>query len=133
MKADRIFLDTNVVLYLTSGDASKADRADELVHAGSVVSVQILNECVEVMRRKWKLPWPKVHDLLGYLHSSCRIVPLSVSIHERAVDIAEATHIRIYDALLIAAAEEGGCNTLMTEDLSNGQRIGGVTIRNPFT
>lgn len=132
MNADRLFIDTNVVLYLVSNDRFKADRADELVNAGAATSVQVLNECVAVSRRKWKLPWQEVRELLGYLHSSCRIVPLSVPTHERAVDIAEVTGIRIYDALLIAAAEDAGCETLLTEDLNAGQRIGGVTIRNPF-
>ncbi len=132
MSAEKYFLDTNVVLYLVSGESKKADLADELVNRGAVISVQVLNECVAVARRKWKLPWNEIHLLLGYLQSSCHIVPLAISMHERAVDISEATGIRIYDALLVAAAEDAGCDTLFTEDLNNGQRIGSVAIRNPF-
>jgi predicted nucleic acid-binding protein len=37
-----------------------------------------------------------------------------------------------YDSLIIAAAQEAGCNTLYSEDLQHGQIIGGLRIENPF-
>jgi predicted nucleic acid-binding protein len=37
------FFDTNVLVYLASSDAVKADRADAVVAAGGVISVQVLN------------------------------------------------------------------------------------------
>jgi len=36
----RPFIDSNVVLYLLSGDIAKANRAEELLYAGGIVSVQ---------------------------------------------------------------------------------------------
>jgi predicted nucleic acid-binding protein len=57
---------------------------------------------------------------------------LTVETHALAVQIAEEAMIDIYDANIVAAAELAGCDTLYTEDLNAGQRIGGVTIRNPF-
>jgi len=35
-------------------------------------------------------------------------------------------------AMLLAAALKAGCTTFYTEDLQHGQKIGGLTIRNPF-
>jgi predicted nucleic acid-binding protein len=49
------FFDSNVVLYLLSGDAAKADRAEALLEAGGVISVQVLNEVTSVCRRKLKM------------------------------------------------------------------------------
>jgi predicted nucleic acid-binding protein len=46
------FLDTNVILYLLSGDATKADRAQALLDAGGTISVQVLTEFASVARRK---------------------------------------------------------------------------------
>jgi len=46
------FFDTNVLLYVASGDPAKADRAEELVHAGGTISVQVLNEITNVACRK---------------------------------------------------------------------------------
>src|SRR5438445_138675 len=42
--AAETFLDTNVLLYLFSADHEKADRAEEMLAQGGVVSVQVLNE-----------------------------------------------------------------------------------------
>ena len=38
------FFDTNVLLYLLSGDPAKADCAEVELGAGGIVSVQVLNE-----------------------------------------------------------------------------------------
>jgi predicted nucleic acid-binding protein len=46
------FFDTNVLLYLLSEDAAKADRAEELIANGGVISVQVLNEFAVVASRK---------------------------------------------------------------------------------
>lgn len=40
--------------------------------------------------------------------------------------------LAFYDALIVAAALEGGCKRLLTEDLQHGQRIGTLRIENPF-
>jgi predicted nucleic acid-binding protein len=54
-------------------------------------------------------------------------------VHEAALKIAEDHGYSIYDALVVSAALEAGCATLYSEDLPDGQTIGGqLTIRNPF-
>lgn len=127
-----VFLDSNVLLYLVSDEASKADRAEALVQDAPFISVQVLNEFVDVSRRKFKLPWPSVRAAMEPIKEFCKVVGLDRAIHERALEIAEQTGIRIFDANIIAAAELADCNTLFTEDLNPGQRVGSVTIRNPF-
>ena len=52
MSIDADFLDTNVILYLLSGDTPNADRAQALLDAGGAISVQFLNEFASVTRRK---------------------------------------------------------------------------------
>ena len=34
--------------------------------------------------------------------------------------------------LIVAAAIEGGCDTLFSEDMQHGRSIGGLAIVNPF-
>jgi predicted nucleic acid-binding protein len=46
------FFDTNVLLYLLSGDAAKADRVETLLADGGSTGVQVLNEFAAVARRK---------------------------------------------------------------------------------
>jgi predicted nucleic acid-binding protein len=57
----------------------------------------------------------------------------SEGLHERALEIHERYHYSYYDSLIVAAALEAGCTRLFTEDMQDGQRIDGMTIRNPFT
>lgn len=60
-------------------------------------------------------------------------LPTTQAAHERAVELAQRYGFHIYDATVIASALLGGCETLYTEDMQDGQTIEGLTIRNPFT
>ena len=59
------FFDTNVLLYLLSGDAAKADRAEALVRKGGRISVQVMNEAANVMRRKLRMSWRETREFLA--------------------------------------------------------------------
>ena len=127
------FFDTNVVLYLFSTDAAKADRAEALLGEGGVVSVQVLNELASVARRKLAMTWSDVGDILSQVRAVCRVEALTVETHARGIALAERHNLSVYDAMIIASALGAGCSVLYTEDLQNGQEIGGeLTIRNPF-
>lgn len=59
-------------------------------------------------------------------------VPISLSTHQRGIRVAERYGFTIYDSLMIAAALEAGCRTLLTEDLQDGMQIESLQIHNPF-
>jgi predicted nucleic acid-binding protein len=126
------FLDTNVVLYLLSADAAKADRAEELLAGGGIISVQVLNEFAAVASRKLGMSWSEIRDALGPIRAVCEVEPVSVAIHDRALEVAERYGISIYDATIVATALGAGCETLYSEDFQDGQVIEKLTIRNPF-
>ncbi len=126
------FVDTNVVLYLLSSDAAKANRAEEILSAGAVINVQVLNEATHVMRRKWEMPWAEVRDVLDRLADVCEVTALSVETQRRAIDIAQSTGLGIYDANIVSAAIDSGSGVLFSEDLSDGQRFDKVRVKNPF-
>jgi len=52
MNASKTFFDTYVLLHLLSGDATKADRAEQFLADGGVISAQVLNEFASVGSRK---------------------------------------------------------------------------------
>jgi len=60
----RAFFDTNILLYLLSDDAAKADCAEELVATGGVISVQVLNEFAAVASRKLGMSWNEIREVL---------------------------------------------------------------------
>jgi predicted nucleic acid-binding protein len=127
------FLDTNVLLYLFSEDAGKADRAEELASADGVVSVQVLNEFVAVARRKLEMTWGDVAEAVSVVQQACSVEPLTVEVHNEARRLAEAHQLAWHDALIVASALTAGCSTLYSEDMQHGMRIGKtLTIRNPF-
>ena len=49
-----------------------------------------------------------------------------------AVTLATDAQLSVFDAAIVAAAVRAGCTTLLNEDLSDGQLLGGVHVRNPF-
>lgn len=60
-------------------------------------------------------------------------VPITLDLHEAALQICERYEYSIYDSLVIAAALEASCDVLYTEDMRDGQQIESMVIRNPFS
>ena len=129
----KFFLDTSILIYVISLGDARAAKAEKLLADGGYISVQVLNEFAAVAYRKLKMPWHEVRDALSAVRTLCEPpVPLSVETHEAALEIAEQYGYHIHDALILAAALGANCDTLYTEDMQDGQRIGEITIRNPF-
>lgn len=133
MSAANVFFDTNVLLYLLSEDAAKADRSEDLLADGGVISAQVLNEFAAVASRKLGLAWPEIRELLGTAQSLCRVEPLTIATHERGLALAERYGFAVYDSLIVSAALLAGCSVLWTEDLQDGQQVDDqLTVKNPF-
>jgi predicted nucleic acid-binding protein len=126
------FLDTNVLVYLLSDDLFKVGRSKAILAIGGVASVQVLNEFVSVALRKHALDWTEMEEMLQTFQTVLRIEPLTLETHDRALEFARRYGFNIYDATILAAAALAGCDTLYSEDMQDGQAIGGLTIRNPF-
>lgn len=133
MSAANVFFDTNILLYLLSEDAAKADRSEDLLADGGVISAQVLNEFAAVASRKLGLAWPEIRELLGTAQSLCRVEPLTIATHERGLALAERYGFAVYDSLIVSAALLAGCSVLWTEDLQDGQQVDDqLTVKNPF-
>ena len=132
MRATDIFFDTNVLLYLISGDSIKADRAEELIGAGGVISVQVLNEFASVASRKNSMRPSEIREVLSAVRRACSVEPVSLATHDLALDLVERVRLSFYDGLIVAAARLAKCSILYSEDMQTGRTIEGVTIKNPF-
>lgn len=126
------FIDSNVILYLLSADASKADRAQGLLQAGGVISVQVLNEVASVCTRKLKMPWAEVDAVLLAVKAACDVVPLTLTSHENAVELAKRFQLSVYDANIVASALMAGSEVLLSEDMQSAMTIATLQIQNPF-
>jgi predicted nucleic acid-binding protein len=128
------FFDTNVFVYAIVQDDPRSEKAEELIAEGGMVSVQVLNEFVDVVRRKARMPWNEVRFAIENIKALCPDpLPVTIDTHGEALAIAEGYGYRIYDALMVASALEARCTILYSEDMHDGQVIEGeLTIRNPF-
>ncbi|MBL0923758.1 MAG: PIN domain-containing protein [Sphingomonadaceae bacterium] len=127
------FIDTNVLVYLLSNDREKADRAESLLRAGGVISVQVLNELANVSRRKFGLAWDEVAMLLADIRALLQVDPLDIAAHEEGIRIAQRYNLSVYDGMIVGAALAAGCDILWSEDMQNGLVVDErLVIRNPF-
>lgn len=128
------FFDTNVLVYAFASNDPRSGKAEALLAEGGLVSVQVLNEFVNVARRKQRREWDEIRSALDALKVLLEPpLPLTVDVHEAAIEIARHHGFAFYDSLIVAAAAIAGCRVLFTEDLQDGQSIGELTIRNPFS
>jgi predicted nucleic acid-binding protein len=128
------FFDTNVFVYAIVQDDPRSLQAEDLIAEGGTVSVQVLHEFVDVVRRKAKMPWDEVRFAIENIKALCPDpLPVTLDTHTEALTIAERYGYRIYDALIVASALEARCTILYSEDMQDGQVIDSrLTVRNPF-
>lgn len=134
MPKPKAFIDTNILLYLLSADAEKANRAETVIQAGGLISVQVLNEMTNVARRKLAMTWVEINEVLDLIRSICHTEPLTIETHDRGRLVAERYRLSVYDAMIVASALLGECKTLYSEDMQHGLLIDDqLSICNPFT
>jgi predicted nucleic acid-binding protein len=127
-----VFFDTNVIVYAQQPNA-KGEVARRLLAQGGFVSVQVLNEFASVSHKKFGRSWPEISDAVQDIIAMTEApIPLTLDMHSVARELAESHRLSFYDALIIAAALEAGCETLFSEDLQSGRRFGELSIENPF-
>ena len=135
----KTFIDTNVLIYWVD-DSARADVVEQLLASESVISVQVLNEFANVLRKKRAMPLADIQTLSNTLISTCEVHDLSVRTHQSALILMTRYNLSLYDANIVAAAGLSGCPILCSEDMQDGLNIklpelaGGSTlsIRNPF-
>lgn len=132
------FADSNVLLYAVSrdlGERAQAERARELLASRDLaISTQVLQEFY-VQATRTSRPDALSHDQARKLVESFMRFTVADTTPRLAL-AAIATHHRFqisyWDAAILEAARSLGCETVLSEDLSDGQDYGGVVVENPF-
>ena len=127
------FLDTSILIYAFAADDPRSTRAESLIADGGVIGVQVLNEFTNVARRKLRWHWDQIEASLAVIDELFGpVASLTTAIHARSVVLARERELSVYDALIVAAALDAGCQLLLSEDLQHGQKFGTLTVENPF-
>lgn len=137
---DNYFIDTNIFIYSFDMDARvKRERAKEIIKTALIdgkgfVSIQVIREFYNVATRKFESPMNVIaaKEYLDTVFAQLTVVYPSFDFISTGLDISATTKYSFYDSLIISAAINSNCSVLVTEDMQHGQKIQGLTIKNPF-
>lgn len=133
-----VFLDTNIFLYSIDeepSNAAKRMRAQQILLDGRWKwSLQVAAEFfvnATSQKRAYRLDASTAEDLVEnwLLFPTAEITP---TLFRAAIRVQQHFGISYWDAAILAAAKQLGCDTVYSEDLNAGQNYDGVTVVNPF-
>jgi predicted nucleic acid-binding protein len=132
------FVDTNILIYAISsdpGERDKAERANRILAERELgLSVQVLQEFYVQATREGR-PGRLTHQRATALVASFRrfpVAPLTADLASAAMATCDRFQISYWDAAILEAARTLGCETVLSEDLGDGQDYDGVRVENPF-
>ena len=136
----RFFLDTNIFVYsFDRSAAAKNRRTTELIREAvstrkGIVSYQVVQEFFNLALRKFAEPMSiaEAEQYLGAVFRPLLAVQSSPALSSEALRLTDRHRLSWYDSLIVAAAIEGGCGVLYSEDLQHGQQFGQLKVENPF-
>ncbi len=129
----RAFIDSNVILYALGTDLLKQQAAWRVLFQFPLISIQVLNECSNVLIKKRKIDKSLVRSTLQDILQFVSVEAIDLSVVETAWVVLERYQFSYFDSLILASALTAHCQVLYSEDLQHGQIIDGrLTIINPF-
>ena len=131
------FVDSNVFVYALDRNATSKQRKARRIVADAFaarathrISSQVLAEFSSVAIRKLGIGTPLLLSLLAEMGKISHVA-IDNALVSRAVEIQGIYGIQYYDAQIVAAAERIGCDSILTEDLNDGQLYCGIMAVNP--
>jgi len=134
---DRIFIDTNILINCYSEEKEKKEISLSIINEYEtkdiVISLQVINEFINVLKKKFSKKHGDIRKALDEMESSLIIWDLSIDLIRDAIRICERYQYSYYDSLIISSAIDSGCKILYSEDMQHNQLIDGkLRILNPF-
>jgi predicted nucleic acid-binding protein len=133
----RFTLDSNVLIYAHDRtEPVRHRRAFELVERASradcVLLLQCLAEYFKVAVMKLRMTPGEAREAQAKWRRAFQVQLSNLQTFDEAINAVEMHRLSFWDAMLWAAAREAGCGMILTEDMRDGQAIGGVRFINPF-
>jgi predicted nucleic acid-binding protein len=135
--AERVFFDTNVLVYAEAADAIQKRRvARKLLSAHledqtAVLSTQVLQEYFVAVTRVG-LPAEIAQQHVA-TYAQANIVQVTTELILAAIGLHRLHKLSFWDALIVRSAHAAGCSIVFSEDMKHGQSYDGVLIENPFS
>src|SRR5579884_3165750 len=104
-----------------------------LPHSEVILPAQVLGELFNVLTRRASQPRDVARAIVLSWADTYLLLDTSAAVLVSAMDLAADHQLGIWDAVILAAAAEGGCRLLLSQDFHEGFTWGGVTVTNPFS
>ena len=138
-ESNNIFFDTNILVYsVDENDFQKKEIASRLLTDASIsrtgiIYTQSIQEFYNVAVKKLKLSRQIAKEYVELFSSQLTVRKVTVPLILNAIDISIKNQLSFWDSLILSSANDNGCIIVYSEDLNNGQIVGGTKILNPFT
>ena len=132
---DRIFVDTNILVYFISDEKEKKLKAKELIFSARdvYISSQVIGEFISVCTTKELLDLDTITSLANNFMQALNFSLVDSVTINKALEIKKSSNYSYWDCLIVASALENNCSILYTEDLQDGETINNsLSIINPF-
>ena len=132
---DKVFLDTNILVYLYSEDEPEKQFVAYNIfdRFQCVTSTQVLNEFCSVCLRKLGIPSNEILNSIKEILDNCELCYIDLTTIQKALSLNKKYGYTYYDCLVLASAILHNCKCLFSEDMQHQQSIEGkLTIINPF-
>ena len=132
---DKIFIDTNILLYAYSTEKNKQELAQNIINTNNniYISKQVINETINILIKKFKLNIKDIINVVKELEKEFIILDFDIQIQLNALKLKQNYNLQFYDALIVLTALKNSCTILYSEDMQDKLVIEKkLKIINPF-
>ena len=132
---DKIFIDTNILLYAYSTEKNKQEIAQNIINTNNniYISKQVINETINILIKKFKLNIKDIINVVKKLEKEFIILDFDIQTQLNALKLKQNYNLQFYDALIVSTALKNSCTILYSEDMQDKLVIEKkLKIINPF-
>ena len=132
---DKIFIDTNILLYAYSTEKNKQEIAQNIINTNNniYISKQVINETINILIKKFKLNIKDIINVVKELEKEFIILDFDIQTQLNALKLKQNYNLQFYDALIVSTALKNSCTILYSEDMQDKLVIEKkLKIINPF-
>ena len=132
---DKIFIDTNILLYAYSTEKNKQEIAQNIINTNNNIHIskQVINETINILIKKFKLNIKDIINVVKELEKEFIILDFDIQTQLNALKLKQNYNLQFYDALIVSTALKNSCTILYSEDMQDKLVIEKkLKIINPF-
>ena len=116
---DKIFIDTNILLYAYSTEKNKQEIAQNIINTNNniYISKQVINETINILIKKFKLNIKDIINVVKELEKEFIILDFDIQTQLNALKLKQNYNLQFYDALIVSTALKNSCTILYSEDM----------------